>query len=63
MVSFFEKMLVEFSRLLTAKGTAVILVGRESGFETALDNSHFKTETQISTLVSGQKASVYKITK
>jgi len=63
MVDFYKKMLLEFYRVLVDGGMTIILVGQEAGFEAALTDSNFKVETKLSILVSGQKASVYKLTK
>lgn len=61
MVDFYRKMLAEFHRVLTLEGTIVILVGRDSGFDHALSESEFRAIQKIDILVSGQKASVYKL--
>lgn len=61
MIDFYRKMLAEFHRVLTPDGTIVILVGRDSGFDHALSKSEFRAIQKIDILVSGQKASVYKL--
>lgn len=63
MVDFYKRMLLEFYRVLADGGMAIILVGRDAGFETALVGSGFNNETKLSILVSGQKADVYKLIK
>lgn len=61
MVDFYRKMLLEFRRILDQDGTIVILVGRDSGFEKVLPGSKFSQIQKIDILVSGQKASAYKL--
>ena len=63
MIDFYKKIFLEFQRILTQDGTIVILVGRDSGFDKVLSESKFTQIQKIDILVSGQKASVYKIEK
>ena len=61
MGDFYRKILSEFRRILSPDGIIVILVGRESGFDKVLEESKFNQIQKIDILVSGQKASVYKL--
>lgn len=61
MVDFYRKMLTEFDRVLEPNGTMVVLLGRDSGFDKALFELNFKTDKKIDILVSGQKASIYRL--
>lgn len=60
-VDFYKKMLDEFHRILIQDGTAVILVGRGNGFDKVLSESKFSQIQKIDILVSGQKASIFKL--
>lgn len=61
MSDFYRKMLFGFRRILNQDGTIVILVGRDSGFDQVLLESKFSQIQKIDILVSGQKATVYKL--
>lgn len=62
---FYEKMLTELWRVLKINGVMVILVAKKELFETMLNKLSDKLSLLIKydTLVSGQKAGVYKINK
>jgi tRNA (guanine6-N2)-methyltransferase len=61
---FYGKMLTEFSRVLRAGGTAVVLTARD-GLDAPLSKTRcpMGLESKFDVLVSGKKASVYKIVK
>ena len=61
--NFYDKMLEEFSRVLTPNGIIVILVGKKDIFKSVLNNfaSNFQILKSYHILVSGKKATVYKI--
>lgn len=63
--SFYTKMLSEFCRILKFDGLAVILIGERESFEKSLENykNCFEFRQKYDTLVSGKKASVYKLRK
>jgi len=63
---FFEKMLQEFGRILKQDGIIVLLVGAKEIFEDILHNkfaSVFFLKKKYDILVSGKKASIYKLVK
>lgn len=59
---FYEQMFKEFNRILKDNGVVVILTSRKIELEKYLA-SKFVISEKIETLVSGQKATVYKIVK
>jgi len=61
--SFYNALMREFFRVLAKNGLLVMLVSKNNVFENALkrNTDKFKLLLTYSTLVSGQKASVYKI--
>lgn len=61
---FYFTMLKEFNRVLKKDGLLVILVGKKELFEEVLKKfNEFLLLSKYTTLVSGQKASVYKVRK
>lgn len=62
---FYEEMLTEFNRVLKRDGLLVVLVGKKELFETVLSkfSKTLMLVKRFDTLVSGQKAGVYKIRK
>jgi len=62
---FYEDMLKEFYRITKTQGMMVILVAKKDLFESVLNNftDKLKLLKRYDTLVSGQKAGVYKIQK
>ena len=62
---FYSEMLTEFHRVLKVKGLMIILVAKKELFEEVLSKFKDKIEIEVKydTLVSGQKAGVYKIRK
>lgn len=63
---FFEKMLWEFNRILKQDGIIVLLVGAKEIFEDVLRNKFtnvFFLKKKYNILVSGKKASIYKLVK
>jgi len=60
---FYEKMLLEFKRVLKQNGRAVILCARKEEFQRAVARTGaFAIERTIHTLVNGKKAGVYVLT-
>ena len=62
---FYEKMLKEFHRILKPGGVIVMLTARKSEFESCLGGyeNEFELCHKYDILVSGKKASIYKIIK
>lgn len=62
---FYPLMLLEFYRVLKKSGLAIVLIGKKNEFETALNTlgTKFSLEAKYDILVSGKKASVYKLKK
>jgi 23S rRNA G2445 N2-methylase RlmL len=59
---FYGKMLAEFSRVLSPRGVALILVGRKDEFERALAaTASLRLSQKYNILVSGKKAGVYRL--
>lgn len=65
LVTFYIDMLKEFKRILVNKGVAVILTGSVEKFEEAMLQSKgfFEVQRKLKILVSGKKASIFKIIK
>lgn len=63
LIDFYGEMLKEFSRVLKKNGIAVVLIGRPEIFEEAVQkqSENWKLLTQYPILVSGQKATMYKL--
>ncbi len=59
--TFYTRLLVEFSRLLLKNGLAIILVHREIDFKRYLQNTRLVIKERYDILVSGKKASIYKL--
>lgn len=60
--NFYKRMLDEFIRVLKIGGLAIILMGKNVIFENILnDNQKFKQIIKYDILVSGKKASIYKL--
>ncbi|MDD3397504.1 MAG: methyltransferase domain-containing protein [Clostridia bacterium] len=62
-VSFYEKMLSEFYRILKLNGCCVVLMGNLKDFENALEKFPFKIVGKYHILVNGKKANIYKLIK
>ena len=61
---FYYDMLLEFNRVLKINGVMIILIANKDLFENILNKfDNFKLLNKYDTLVSGQKARVYKIKK
>jgi tRNA G10 N-methylase Trm11 len=59
---FYKKMLNAFSRVMQGGGIVVILMGQKEIFESVLGiNPNFVLVEKIDSLVSGKKASIYKL--
>jgi tRNA G10 N-methylase Trm11 len=60
---FYSKMLIEFHRVVRDKGIIVLLVSNRDIFTNVLEKhkSFFDIDKKYTTLVSGQKAIVYKL--
>lgn len=63
LVQFYSSMLQSFEKILMENGVIVLLVGRNSYIEDALKNCSLSLVSKFDILVSGRKASVYKIKK
>jgi len=63
LLDFYSKMLTEFRRVVKTNGRLIILMGNKEIFEKVLKSyfSDFKLEEKYDILVSGKKASVYKL--
>jgi predicted RNA methylase len=63
--TFFEKMLIEFCRVLKPGGKLVILLAREHPLELIYRNAGlpFRLQTKRDILLSGKKASIYELIK
>lgn len=63
LVDFYSDMLNEFSRVLKKNGAAVVLIGRPEIFEESLQrpSQKWKILKKYPILVSGQKATIYKL--
>ena len=63
-VSFYEKMLKEFYRILKKRGRIIILMGNKTDFELAVKvDNNFIINSSLSVLVNGKKANVYSLIK
>lgn len=63
---FYKKMLKEFNRVLETNGVIVLLMGAKEKFEDVLNDQFanvFSLESKYDILVSGNKASIYKMVK
>lgn len=61
---FYMDMLTEFSRVLKLDGTVVLLTAQKEMFEELLkETGYFMLEKKYDVLVSGKKASIYKIVR
>lgn len=60
---FNQEMLKSFDRVLKSNGVAVILLSRNIDFDSVVKNSAFQISKRVNILVSGKKATVYKLAK
>ena len=65
LIDFYYNMLREFSRILKRNGIVIILIGQPKIFEQSLEKTlvRWKTVVQYPILVSGKKATIYKLTR
>ena len=62
-ISFYERMVQEFYRILKSGGVCTILMGNAQDFEKSLGRVKFKLQEKYHILVNGKKANVYKLVK